>query len=38
MLRVNNLSQLIDELEKDIQRTCEDMRKIAAQIDQELGL
>jgi predicted transcriptional regulator len=37
-LRVNNLSQLIDELEKDIKRTCDDLKKIAADIDEELGL
>lgn len=37
-LRVQNLKALIDELEKDVQRTMTDMKEIAVGIDQELGL
>ena len=33
MLRVNNLSALIDELEEDMKRTCTTLRKIAEDID-----
>ena len=33
MLRVNNLSALIDELEEDMKRTCATLRKIAEDID-----
>jgi predicted transcriptional regulator len=37
MLRVNNLSELISELEKDIKRTMEDLREIARSIDSRLS-
>lgn len=37
-LRVDNLKSLIDELEKDIRRTCEDLKDIAKEIDDRLGL
>ena len=37
-LRVENLKALIDEVERDIKRTCEDLREIAKEIDQRLGL
>ena len=37
-LRVDNLKSLIDEVEKDIQRTCEDLKDIAKEIDERLGL
>lgn len=33
MLRVKNLSALIDELEDDMKRTCDSLRKIAGDID-----
>ena len=33
MLRVKNLSALIDELEDDMKRTCNSLRKIAGDID-----
>ena len=37
-LRVQNLEVLIDELNKDIQRTMTDLKDIAANIDKEMGL
>lgn len=38
MLRVDNLEALIDEVEKDIKRTCENLRDTAKKIDNALGL
>lgn len=38
ILRVNNLRELIDEVEMDIDRACRDLRDIAKEIDQRLGL
>ncbi len=38
MLRVDNLKVLIEELESDIQRTCKDLKEIAKDIDDRLGL
>lgn len=38
MLRVDNLKEIINELEKDIKRTCDDLRDIADDIDKRLGL
>jgi predicted transcriptional regulator len=38
MLRVNNLKDLIDEIEEDVKRTCDGLRKIAGKIDERLGL
>jgi len=37
MLRVDNLSDLIDEIEKDIRRTLEDLRNAAENIDTKLN-
>ena len=37
-LRVKNLKELISEMERDIQRTCEDLRKVAEDIDQWMHL
>ena len=37
-LRVNNLKVLIDEVEKDIQRTLNDLKEIAKDIDHGLGI
>jgi len=37
-LRVENLSSLVGEVEKDFKRACEDMKKIAQEIDGKLGL
>jgi predicted transcriptional regulator len=38
MLRVDNLSELINELEKDINRTLDDLRDAAENIDSRLNL
>ena len=38
ILRVDNLETLVDELQKDIMRTTEDLKKIATEIDRALGL
>jgi len=38
ILRVDNLKVLVDEIEKDINRTCSDLKDIAKNIDEELGL
>ncbi len=38
MLRVDNLQLLIDELEKDINRTMGDLREVAQSIDSWMGL
>ena len=37
-LRVDNLKSLIEEVEKDIKRACEDLKEIAKEIDNRLGL
>ena len=37
-LRVENLKNLIDEVERDIKRACEDLKDIANEIDERLGL
>ena len=36
MLRVNNLSALIEELEEDINRTCTSLKRIAQEIDDKM--
>ncbi len=38
ILRVNTLRDLVDEIEKDLQRTCEELKKTAREIDEYLGL
>ena len=38
ILRVHNLQDLIDEMEKDIARTVFDLKKMAEEIDKEIGL
>ena len=38
LLRVNNLEVLIDEIQKDAERTLDDLRRVAKEIDQFLGL
>lgn len=38
ILRVENLKVLVEEIEKDIKRTCNDLKEIAKNIDEELGL
>jgi predicted transcriptional regulator len=37
-LRVHNLKLLVDEIEKDIQRTCSDLKDIAKEIDDSIGI
>lgn len=37
-LRVENLKSLIEEVEKDIKRACEDLKEVAKEIDNRLGL
>lgn len=37
-LRVDNLKSLIEEVEKDIRRACDDLKEIAKEIDNRLGL
>lgn len=38
ILRVNNLQELVDEVEKDTIRTISDLKKMAQEIDEGLGL
>ena len=38
ILRVNNLQDLVDEVEKDTIRTISELKKIAKEIDEGLGL
>ncbi len=38
MLRVDNLKSLINEVEKDIERACDDLKDVASEIDNRLGL
>ena len=38
ILRVDSLRELIDEVEKDLRRTCDDLRSMAEEIDESLGL
>ena len=37
-LRVRNLTFLVDEIEKDIKRTLEDLKEVAGDLDQRMGL
>lgn len=37
MLRVNSLKDLIDEMEKDLVRACENLKDIAEEVDEKLG-
>jgi predicted transcriptional regulator len=37
-LRVENLKSLIEEVEKDIKRACDDLKEVAKEIDKRLGL
>lgn len=37
MLRVSSLEILIDEIERDLKRACEDLKQIAKKIDKELS-
>ncbi|MEK6949056.1 MAG: helix-turn-helix domain-containing protein [Nanoarchaeota archaeon] len=38
ILRVGTLRELIDEVEKDLRRTCDELRDMAEDIDKSLGL
>ena len=38
ILRVDNLKSLIVELEKDLRRACDDLKEVAKEIDERLGL
>ena len=38
ILRVNSLTELIDEVERDLERACRDLREIATEIDGRLGM
>jgi len=38
ILRVENLRTLIEEIEKDIKRACDDLKEVAKEIDNRLGL
>ncbi len=38
ILRVENLKSLIEEIEKDIKRACDDLKEVAKEIDERLGL
>ncbi len=38
MLRVDNLSELINELERDVKRICHDLKVIASDVDKKIGL
>jgi predicted transcriptional regulator len=38
LLRVDNLASLIEELHRDIRKTCSDLKEIAADIDKAIGL
>jgi predicted transcriptional regulator len=38
MLRVDNLKILVDEIEKDIDRAWRDLKEVAKEIDEDMGL
>jgi len=38
ILRVSTLKELIDEVEKDLRRTCDELKEMAEEIDKSLGL
>ena len=38
LLRVENLEQLVTEIQRDLNRVFEDMKQIAEELDNELGL
>jgi len=38
MLRVDNLKELIDEVERDMKKACASLREVAEDIDEKLGL
>ena len=38
VLRINKVSNLIDELQKDMERMCNNLKKVAEEVDNWLGL
>ncbi len=38
MLRVDNLRELVKELERDVQRACQELEQVAEDIDKSIGL
>ncbi len=38
MMRVDSLRELIDEVESDLHRTCDDLKKVAEEIDRKIGI
>ena len=38
MLRVDNLKDLVKELERDVQRACQELERVAEEIDKSIGL
>lgn len=38
VLRVDNLKSLIEEMEKDLKRACDDLKEVAKEIDERLRL
>jgi predicted transcriptional regulator len=38
ILRVGNLAAVVEEVQKDLDRMCDDLRKMAAEIDREMGM
>ena len=38
ILRVGNLAAVVEELQKDMNRACDDLRQMAREIDEEMGM
>ena len=38
ILRVGNLAAVVEELQKDMNRMCDDLRQMAGEIDDEMGM
>ena len=38
LLRVDNLREVVNEIEKDVERACSDLKEVADDIDRRLGL
>ncbi len=38
ILRVGNLAAVVEELQKDMNRLCDDLRQMAGEIDDEMGM
>lgn len=37
-LRINNLSMLVEEMEREVKIACDDLKEVAKSIDREMGL